>query len=131
MNKTFDSAFIDKTIFKRCPTCGFVWSTRDHFLRDPALEIIGYQVNFKKLTLGFFLFNHSCKTSLAIRAVNFGDLYKGPIFQDRATGSEECPGYCLLEHELLPCPAQCECAYVREIVQIIKNCPKESVKSHL
>ena len=130
MNKPDYFSFIDRAIFKKCPTCGFVWSTRDDFLGDPALELIGYQVNFEKLTLGFFLFNHSCKATLGIRAEDFSDFYKGPIFQDRATGSKECPGYCLQEHELLPCTAQCECAYVREIIQVVKNYPKDAIKFH-
>ena len=130
MNKKFDSSFVDREIFKKCPMCGYAWSTRDDFLRDPALELIGYQVNFEKLTLGFFLFNHSCKATLGIHAGDFSDLYKGPVFHDRATGSKECPGYCLLEHELLPCPARCECAYVREIVQVVKKFPKVAVKFH-
>jgi hypothetical protein len=130
MNKISNSVFIDKAIFKKCPTCGFVWSTRDYFLRDPAVEIIGYQVNFEELTLGIFLFNHSCNATLGIRAGDFRDLYNGPIFESRATGTEECPGYCLLQHELLPCPAQCECAYVREIIQVVKNYGKRSAEFH-
>ena len=118
---------MNKANFKICPTCGFVWPTRNHFLRDPALEIIGYQVNFEQLTLGFFLFNHSCKSTLSICAGDFSDLYRGSIFQKRATGSEECPGYCLLQPVLLPCPAQCECAYVREVIQVVKNFPKDEI----
>jgi hypothetical protein len=61
---------------------------------------------------------------LAIRAGAFEDLYNGPVFKKRVTGSEECPEYCLHEDELLPCPNQCECAYVREVIQIVKNWPK-------
>lgn len=89
------------------------------FLNDPGLKPIGYQANFEALTAGIFLFNHDCYGTLAIPAGEFGDLYAGPIFKERATGSRECPGYCLHEDELAPCPARCECAYVREILQLI------------
>jgi hypothetical protein len=41
-------------------------------------------------------FNHTpCLTTLAIKASEFTDLYDGPIFTERATGTESCPGYCL------------------------------------
>jgi len=115
--------------FKKCSVCGFAWPSREDFLSDSAVEIIGYQVNFDHLTLGLFLFNHSCNNTLAIQAGVFRNLYKGPIFEERATGSEQCPGYCLLQNELRPCPAQCECAYVRQIVQIIINWPKKALET--
>ncbi len=113
-----------RTIFKECPSCGFEWISRDYFLRNPNIEIIGYQVHFEELTAGIFLFNHSCRTTLGLFAGDFKDLYQGPIFSARATGSKECRRYCLNQNESRPCPAECECAYVREILQIIGNWPK-------
>jgi len=100
--------------------CGKTWPDRDSFLDDPGILLIGYQVNFKYLKLGRFLFNHSCGTTLALTADLFVDLYGGPVFSVRATGSDACPGYCLRKTSLSPCPAQCECAFIREILQIIK-----------
>jgi len=110
--------------FKQCSTCGFKWATRDQFLEDPDVELVGYQVNFVELLAGFFLFNHSCKTTLAIPVEPFEGFYDGPVFSKRATGTEQCPEYCLHEENLIPCPAQCECAFVREIIQLIKIRPK-------
>jgi len=115
---------IDHIYFKKCSNCGYKWTSRDSFLTDSNLHIIGYQANFKELTTGLLYFNHSCKGTLAIQAYIFGDLYEGPIFKERATGGKACPSYCLNREELQPCPAECECAYVREILQIIKNWPK-------
>jgi hypothetical protein len=112
--------------FKKCSLCGFEWPTRDAFLEDPALELIGYQVNFEALKLGFFMFNHICKNTLSVRAGDFWDLYNGPVFKERATGGEQCPEYCLHQDVLDPCPAQCECAFVREILQVIKTWPKKT-----
>jgi hypothetical protein len=114
--------------FKRCPSCGYEWKTRERFMKDPALRIIGYQVSFVYLEEGIFLFNHRCGTSLGVIAGAFRDLYDGPIFSERLTGTDECPQYCLLRDELRPCPAKCECAYVRETIQIIKDWPKRSQK---
>lgn len=108
-------------VFKRCPRCGFEWRTRDQFLADVNLQMIGYQTNFKELTSGLFYFNHACRGTLTIGAGAFEDLYHGPVFEGRATGSQKCPGYCLHRDDLDPCPAKCECAYVREIINLIRN----------
>ncbi len=110
-------------MFRTCTVCSATWRTRDHFLRDPALVLIGYQVDFKELSAGLFLFNHSCRGTLSIPAGAFTDLYDGPVFKTRATGSEACGSHCLYMHDLDPCPAACECAFVREIIQIIKDWP--------
>ena len=113
--------------FKICTSCGTPWSTRHDFLADPHVTLLGYSVHFKELELGLFLFNHSpCLTTLAIKASEFTDLYDGPIFTERATGTESCPGYCLHQSELRPCPAQCECAYVREVLDKATHWEKTS-----
>jgi hypothetical protein len=111
--------------FKTCTVCKRIWGTRVEFLDDPDTSFVGYQVHFKDLTEGLFLFNHSCGATMTLRAGLFKDLYDGPIFGDRLTGTDHCPGYCLLERELRPCPARCECAFVREILQHIKDWPKK------
>jgi hypothetical protein len=109
--------------FAQCTLCQSAWKTRADFLADPHLKIIGYQVAFTDLAAGFFLFNHSCGTTLARPVAEFQDLYDGPLFASRATGSEECPGYCLRQEDLRGCPAECECASVRAIIQIILAWP--------
>lgn len=114
-------------MFKRCPKCHFEWQQRTDFLEEPGLQVIGYQVNFDALAAGIFLFNHDCKGTLAIPAAEFLDLHHGPIFKERATDSPHCPGYCLHEDELDPCPVRCECVYVREILQVIKQWPKKVI----
>jgi len=113
------------SIVKQCTCCGQLWRTRDAFLGDSQLEVVGYQVDFSDLLLGFFLFNHlACESTIAVPAGLFRDLYDGPVFSQRATGTEDCPGYCLRKSELASCPAKCECAYVREILQIVRRWPK-------
>lgn len=47
------------------------------------------------------------------------------MYEVRKAGTDECPGYCLHEDELKPCDAECECAYAREIVQLVKAWPKD------
>jgi hypothetical protein len=107
--------------FKHCTVCGAEWASRDAFLADPAVTLVGYQVNFIDLCAGLFLFDHSCGTTLAIPAAAFADLHKGPICTTRIAGTDECPGYCLRREELGLCPARCECAFVRDILHMIRN----------
>ena len=112
------------TSFKKCGPCGFEWTTLNAFLGDPNIEIIGYQAHFEELKLGLLLFNHSCRGTLSIRVNLLRHLYDGPIFEERMTGGEKCHGYCSYEGRLDMCPNQCECAYIREIIQRIKNWTK-------
>ena len=56
--------------FKQCPCCTHTWQTRDEFLGDENLRLIGYQPDFDSLEFGLFLFTHevkSCGSSLAMR----------------------------------------------------------------
>ena len=53
-----ESARESNDSFKECSTCFNAWKTRDGFLKDPKIQIIGYQANFKHLELGLLLFNH-------------------------------------------------------------------------
>lgn len=113
-------------MFKQCPACRFVWTSREQFLEDPMLNLVGYQVNVKRLSAGLFLFNHSCiGSTLAVQALAFRDLYQGPVFSQRLSDDPSCPGHCLRQKDLQPCPLMCECSYVREILQIVSNWPKQ------
>lgn len=111
--------------FKKCSCCELPWLGRDEFLNDGQIELVGYQANFSQLELGYLLFNHlSCESTIAVHAGLFKDLYSGPIFAQRLTGTEGCQGFCKDSVALEPCDQKCECAYVREILQIIRNWPK-------
>jgi hypothetical protein len=111
-------------MYKRCSNCGYEWPIREDFLGDPDITLIGYQVNFTRVEAGIILFNHTCKGTLAIHANDFKDLYDGPIFTQRAAGTDQCPDHCQHQRNLQACPVECECAYVRNILQIIRNWPK-------
>jgi len=116
--------------FKTCTLCSKDWSSREVFLSDEEIVLVGYQVDFEELTLGLFLFNHTiCNTTLATRAGLFKDLYFGPVFSKRRTGHPDCRGYCLKTSQLAACPAQCECAWVRRLLQILRQWPKSIAKT--
>lgn len=110
---------------KQCPCCGRAWPALDAFLCDSQLEVAGYQANFSDLGAGLFLFNHlTCGSTIAVPVEFFRNLYDGPVYAERATGTADCPEYCLYVAELGACLARCECAYVREILQIVRQWPK-------
>src|SRR5450759_267059 len=112
-------------VFKKC-SCGKIWADRASFLSDATVNLIGYQVHFEELQAGFLLFNHliaDCGTTLALEVRDFADLYSGPVFEERMTGSQTCPGLCQHRESLERCTVQCECAFVREVLQIVRNWP--------
>lgn len=111
-------------MYKSCPSCGFDWPKRDDLLSDRDIVLVGYQVNFMRLETGIILFNHNCKGTLAVCAGDFKDLHDGPIFEHKVNGTDCCPGHCLHEEDFRPCPAECECSYVRNILCKIEKWPK-------
>ncbi|MFN3134693.1 MAG: hypothetical protein ACK44H_03875 [Candidatus Kryptonium sp.] len=63
-------------MFKKCPMCKNVWETRDEFLNDENLKLIGYQKYMGLYGGGYLLFKHktkSCGTTIAVKATSFSD----------------------------------------------------------
>lgn len=110
--------------FKICPLCGTVWNTMDEFLSDPSLELSGYQVHFAELEKGLFYFSHiteQCGTTLSVPVQAFTELSDLPFLHRGKRRPEGCPGFCLRKKELTPCPEECECAWVRNVMQAIRE----------
>ena len=102
-----------------CKTC---WASRDDFLNDDAVELAGYQANFKNLDEGYFLFNHmakGCGTTIAIEVASMMDLYDGPVYETSKLGSDQCSGYCLTVDNFQRCEQPCRNARVREVMAVI------------
>ena len=113
--------------FKVCPDCKYVWKTREEFLSDPNLKIIGYQVDYNEPQGGLILFTHEiqgCETTLAVRVKSFADFYNGPVCEDLLENTEECPGHCSNIDSLDPCFEKCKCSFARNILQSLRNWPK-------
>lgn len=111
--------------FKKCSTCPQNWPTRIAFLEDKNVRIIGYQPSFKDLAKGYVLFLCPCDTTLGLRVKDFDDLYTGPRYTELKTGKEGCGGHCLKEHDIEDCDNDCAGAYVRKIMQIIRDWDKK------
>lgn len=114
---------MDGEPFKSCSSCSRVWQSREDFLADPAVELVGYQSFIQDEILGLFLFNHlACRTTLTVRAARFEDLHDGPIYRLRRRAAERGPGLCLARGEQAACPSACECEYVAGVVESIQRC---------
>jgi len=116
---------MNNTPFKVCPNCNVTWETMDDFLSDPTLEAAGYQVNFADLKGGLFYFTHyveNCRTTMAIEVAQFASLSDRPLLANRLTQKPEgCSGLCVRKGDSAPCPLACECVWVREVMQVIKE----------
>jgi hypothetical protein len=110
--------------FSQCTMCNKEWPSRESFVCDPSLRLDGYMPDFEKLDWGLLLFTHmedTCQTTLALHVQDFMDMYDGPVYSERKTGGPDCPGYCKEKNNLERCSARCECAYARELMQLLKE----------
>ena len=94
----------EEKYFKICTMCSTKWETRNDFINDPLLHINGYQAHFEKLGRSLFYFTHQkedCYSTIAIKAEEFISLYSGKKYNERRTGKEDCPMYCLDKEHVL------------------------------
>lgn len=114
--------------FKVCTLCKAVWNTREEFLSDPEIELAGYQVAYGDLKGGLFFFRHlkeGCYTTLALGVKDFTDLSDRPVLSSHGKPPEGCPGFCVRKDSLDSCPNECECVWVRDILQVIRTREKQ------
>jgi hypothetical protein len=115
--------------FKDCKKCKQVWTTRDEFLNDDNIVLIGFMADNNELEKGAFLFNHvlsidRCNTTFGVYVSDFLDMYKGEVYKDLKLGTEECSGHCAKVSDIEQCNAHCRNAVAREIMgEIINKLP--------
>lgn len=113
--------------FMTCSKCGYTWQTRDQFLDDPTIKIIGFQADIETPENSLYLFNHdladdSCGSTIAIFVSHFLDMYDGPIYDEVIFGSETCSGHCARIDDMELCKNPCRNAVAREImIQILER----------
>jgi len=111
-------------MFKICNKCKTEWNSRDDFLNDPDIAMIGLMANNDDYKKGAYLFTHrlsddSCNTSIGLHVINFLDMYNGEMYDTLKIGMDECSGHCVTINELGNCSAHCSNAIAREIMQEI------------
>jgi hypothetical protein len=110
--------------FKACPNCGHVWQTRNDFIIDTEVNLVGYQSNITDIEKGVFLFNHNvdkCGSTIALQVRDFMDLYTGLKFSEPKIGTVECEKRCLEYSDIERCNVDCKYAHIREIMQFLRK----------
>ena len=116
---------VNKEHFKKCSYCNINWASRDEFLRDNDIKLVGYQPHYKNMEEGLFLFNHLiCNSTLSIISQKFRDLYTGPFYAKNKLSEDQlnyddCPDFCLFKNKMKGCLQQCERAFVSEVIQVV------------
>ncbi len=108
--------------FKVCSLCHTHWNSRDEFLDDETIWLVGYQPNFARTEEGLLLFNHrraKCDTTVAVEVKDLQYLYNDPMFDESLLGTDQCRGHCLNITDLEQCDQRCTNADVRQIMHII------------
>ena len=125
------STTVDSDHFKRCSYCNKIWDSRNVFLSDSEIKLVGYQPHYKNMEEGLFLFNHLvCNSTLSIISQKFRDLYTGPLYSsnklnDDQLNYDDCPDFCLFKNKMKGCLQQCERAFVSEVIQVLTMWGKE------
>ena len=113
----------EKSEFKEC-SCGKKWKTRNSFLQDKKVKIVGYQPDVINHKYNHFLFFHrtkDCGQFFGVRASEFSDLRDGQCPKELCMGQEDCPGYCMDTLDLRVCSVACRNATDREVAARISK----------
>jgi hypothetical protein len=95
--------------------CGHRWATREQFLEDPTIRLVGLQVVGNLPDANVVIFEHTCGTSVSILAKRLHDLL-GPVAPDEwplalLFGTKDCHGLCTDLANLDGCDRPCRNAY--------------------
>ena len=110
--------------FKHCTLCPALWVEAEDFIRDLELRVEGYLAAFTNPEEGLILVTHrkaECGTTLAIPAGALRRFYHGPEYVAHHTGDDDCRRLCVTRDELEACDVECDMAWVREIIQLLRR----------
>jgi hypothetical protein len=109
--------------FKMCSMCHKVWADCERFVTDPELTVNGYQAFFDNPADGLILFTHrtkGCRSTLALKAAAFKDLYRGPKQFSMNFGAPSYPEHRADTRSLEFCETPCSMKWVRDVLQLLR-----------
>jgi len=105
--------------FRTCGMCRRSWATREEFLEDPALKLLGLQVVAELPDANLIMWEHECGTSVSVLARRLRDLL-GPVDGGAwplplLLGSKDCQQLCTKLENLGACDRPCRNAFDRRV----------------
>ena len=101
--------------FKICPYCQHEWPTAEDFERDDCARPLGLVVDFEDPWQTLVLFNHTCGSTLALRAEELRERLP-PLEAELLADQPMCTRHCRTFGDLEPCPNPCRNAPLRNYV---------------
>jgi len=108
--------------FRTCGSCRRHWPTAAAFLEDAGVRVVGLQVAQHLPDANLIIFEHSCGSSVSVRAARLrfllADPDEGSDLPDMFD-SEECQGLCKRLEEWKVCDRPCANARDRQLLQMV------------
>ncbi len=82
---------VDAAGFRVCSSCGYVWRTREEFLLDPGIELLGLQAADRP-DGNLLVFEHRCGGSLSLSR-RVGSMTCSQMEKGQPSPSFETPTY--------------------------------------
>ena len=105
--------------FRTCGMCHKQWPTRQDFLADPGLRLLGLQAVPHHPDGNLLVFEHDCGTTVSVLAWRLRDLAPagapGEASLPLLYGTEGCNGFCNRLEELSACDRACSNARDRRL----------------
>jgi hypothetical protein len=101
--------------------CRKAWATREDFLEDPSLKLLGLQVVAELPDANLIVWEHECGTSVSVLARRMHDLLSPPVDGDTwplplLLNSPDCQQLCTSLENLLACDRPCRNAFDRRVM---------------
>ena len=105
--------------FRTCGMCRKTWATREDFLEDPGIRLLGLQAVPELADANVLVFEHECGTSVSVLAHKLRDLLAPAEAHDATLpllyGTEACQKLCTNIASRSTCDRPCRNAYDRRL----------------
>jgi hypothetical protein len=113
--------------FRSCGMCRKQWPTRQDFISDPELRLLGLQAVPDFPDANLLVFEHECGTSVSVLASRLRDLVPDAEADDPSLpllqGTESCSGFCNRLESLEACDRRCRNARDRRLTLWLADRP--------
>ena len=115
--------------FRMCGACKHAWPTWHSFVLDPAVRLLGLQVQITNPDFNVLIFEHCCGSSVSILTPRLRHLLPEPELAKPPAllmGTEQCRGHCRSLEDYEACDRPCSNARDRTLILLIQLIKKEA-----